>query len=1078
MTITELELSQIAINATYFSERLNNSYPQNVSPEKLDQTLIDHRIKSWCKAVGGEEKLKKRLHWDGLDLNTVRPLLGTADEVENYTLPPWAETLKELIQSCTASLLHLEGEEKSPLDPEKPLPFEDFYFPFILVGRHQLYTRLSQNHPLELLSQEAYETLERSLLQQLVNFGTDTLLFEFNKFRREQSSQNKTNPQESNSKVLYHTFVKSLLKGGILTFFKHYPVLARLIAITVNFWVESTAEFIQRLQADLSVIELTFCDNGSLGKVKDIETSLSNPHNGGRCVLALTFSSGVKVVYKPKDLGLDIAFKQLLDWCNQKETTLPFKLTKILNRQGYGWVEFIHHPTCENQDAVRRFYKRAGMLLSLLFVLGASDCHDENVIANGEYPILIDADTLMHPAVKSWDESENWFKDSVLNTGFLPGWEGNLYSANAQDSSVLGNIFPQQVSSSREWKFVNTDGMHLAPKSVIIPPGSNVVLIDGKTVYPNDYLEEIVTGFEEIYSLLIKHRETLLSEESPLSALKFLKSRFILRPTIIYGIASKQSLNPQYLRNGIDHSIVVDNLINTLSRSYSMTEEDTNNRAIHQAEIKSLQQQDIPYFSVFCDRDSLEFKLDKPIKHFFKTSSYQRLVTKLQSLDEQNLALQIKLIRLSFYAKVAHLTNKSAALQDNFSQFSPLTSEELLQEALEIGNNLVANVIWNADGCNWINLKYMFKANRYQLQPLDDSLYTGRAGVSLFLAALGKITGERKYQEVALAALSPFRQSLKKAEVRKELLRSELGLLGLGGIIYSLVKISQFLQEPTLLEDAQQAARLITPEAIAADDKLDIMWGVTGVILGLLSLYQETGEQAVLDIAIFCGNHLLSKRTHTAPRAWVTIESESKKPLTGFSHGAAGISLSLLRLYSATGNTVYLSAAKEGIEYERSVFDRSVRNWPDFRLSKHTKQINFLHTWCHGSAGIGLARLGGLPIMQTEETYSDIDIALETTQKYGIPSRDVDHLCCGRLGRTEMFVVASQKLGNQEWLKTAREQAAWVVKRAKENGEYALLPHLPHSVLSPSFFQGSAGVGYQLLRLASPESLPSALIWE
>lgn len=1076
MKITDPELSQIALNATFFKERLSNPCYKNVGSKQLDQNLIDKRLKNWCQVVGGKEKLKKRLNRDGLDLNTVRLFLGQAPLVENYTLPSWTKTLKELIQTCPSSFRHPEAEQKLPIDPQNSLPFEEFYLPCILVGRRQLYSRLSPSQPLELLSQKAYKSLERRLLQQLVNLGTETLLFEFNKLRPKNNFLDKTNPPES--KALYNGFIQTLLKEEGVRFFQHYPVLARLIATTIDLWVESTAELIKRLQADLSAIGLIFSGNISLGKVKDIETPLSDPHKGGRCVLALTFSSGVKVVYKPKGLDLDIAFNHLLEWCNQHNTSLPFKSTKIINRQDYGWVEFIPHQPCEDQAAVQRFYKRTGMLLSLLFLLGARDCHSENVIANGEYPILVDADPLMYPGIKKLDGSEDWFKDSVLKTGILPCWNGNLYSANAQDSSVLGNIYPQQVNSSRQWKSVNTDGMHLAPKSAIIPSGSNVVILDGKTVSPNDYIEEIVTGFEEIYRLLIKHRESLFSEESPLSVLQVSKSRIILRPTIIYGIASKQSLSPQYFRNGVDYSLRLNTIIDALSPSYLTPEENPQAWQIWQSEIKSLQQQDIPYFSVFCNSDALEVEHNQSIKHFFETSSYQQISTKIKNIDQRSLCLQVKLIRLSFSAKIAHLTNKSADQQYDFTELSPLSSEELLQEAIEIGNDIVTNAIWNADGCNWISLEYMFKANRYQLQPLDESLYTGRAGVGLFLAALGKITGNREFKEVALGALFNLRQSLKKNKVHQELLRSKLGLLGLGGIIYSLVEISKFLQEPTLLEDANQAARLITTEVIAADEKLDMMWGAAGIILGLLPLYQQTNSQVVLDIAIACGNHLLSKRTHTPPRAWITLAQESKKPLTGFSHGASGISFSLLRLYSATGDKAYLEAAQEGIEYERSVFNHSVRNWPDFRLSEQTNQINFMHTWCHGSAGIGLARLGGLPIIQTEETYSDIAIALETTQKYGLPNRDVDHLCCGSLGRSELFVMASQKLGKQEWLKIARQQTAWVVERAKDHGKYAFLPHLPNSVLSPSFFRGSAGVGYQFLRLAYPELFPSVLIWE
>lgn len=1066
-------IATIAINATFLSERLNNPSYQNLIPQKLDDILIQERLKNWCKLLGGEKQLKKRLQWDDLDLNTVRPLLGTVDFTDDCTLPTWVETLRELIESSPASLLNLDGEEKSPIDSQNPLPFEDFYFSFILAARRKLSTRLSTNSLVELLSKDAYEALERSLLQQLVNLGTETLLFEFNNFREAHLCEDKSTSEEN--RILYNSFVKNLLQDGGLAFFNRYPVLARLIATTVNFWLESTIEFIQRLQEDFSAIELTFSENASLGKVQAIETSLSNPHNGGRRVLALTFSSGIKVVYKPKDLGLDIAFNQLLDWCNHQEISLTFKLTKILNRQEYGWVEFIFHQPCENQAAVQRFYQRAGMLLSLLHVLGASDCDNENVVANGEYPILIDADILMCPIQKSLNQSEDWFKYSVLHTGFLPSWEGDTYSANAQDSSVLGNIWPKQVNSSRDWKFINTDEMHLAPNTVVIPGGSNAVILDGKTISPNKYVEQIVTGFEEIYHLLSKSREILLGEKSPISAFKFLKSRFILRPTIKYGIISKRSLSPQYLRNGADYSILID----FLSRDYLMGEEKSEFKTILSAERKSLEQLDIPYFTVCCNSDSLEVESAKPINDFFKTSGFQRLITKIQSLDKKDLALQMKFIRASFYAKFAHLNKNSAALQGNLYQSSSLNPEELLAEAIEIGNSLVVNAIETGDDCNWIDLNYMVKAHRYQLQLLDDSLYTGRTGVSLFLAALRKITGEQKFQEVALAALSPLQQSLKKAEeVRQEILRSEFGLLGIGGIIYSLVKISQFLREPTLLEDAQQVAKLLTKEVIGTDGKLDIMWGVAGAIPGLLTLYDQTGEQEILNIAIACGEHLLFERTHAVPRAWVTIESN--KPLTGFSHGASGISLSLLRLYAATSNITYLDAAKEAIEYEQSVFDKSVRNWPDFRLSEETNQVNFLHTWCHGSAGIGLARLGGLSVLETEEIYSDINIALETTQKYGIFNTDIDidHLCCGNLGRNELFVVASQKLGKQQWLNTAREQAASLVNKAKQNGTYALLPHLPNSIFSPSFFKGSAGVGYQLLRLAFPESLPSALIWE
>lgn len=49
---------------------------------------------------------------------------------------------------------------------------------------------------------------------------------------------------------------------------------------------------------------------------------------------------------------------------------------------------------------------------------------------------------------------------------------------------------------------------------------------------------------------------------------------------------------------------------------------------------------------------------------------------------------------------------------------------------------------------------------------------------------------------------------------------------------------------------------------------------------------------------------------------------------------------------------------------------------------------------------------------------------------------------------------------------------------AEETGEFALHPLLPKSVYCPGFFQGTAAIGYELLRIAHPDALPCVLLWE
>jgi type 2 lantibiotic biosynthesis protein LanM len=985
--------------------------------------------------------------------------------------------IKNIAEGLSLDLRQCLERSAYPIDSDRPLPFEDFYLSFIIDARQRLNQRLADRQ-LALLSWTAYRSLERDLLERLVALGTKTLAIEFDRYREEHTS---LLDKISESFALYNDF-----RSIQTALWQRYPVLSDLIAKTIELWVESTQEFIKRLDVDLSALAQTFAEGSSLGKLQKIDPALADRHHGGRSVVALTFANGIEIVYKPKSLSLDVAFNRLLSWCARQDISLPFRTLKILDRQGYGWQEFVRQQPCLDRSAVQNFYHRSGMMLSLLFMLGAKDCEHQNIIASGEDPVLIDADSLLCPDLTDADAEHRWFDDSVLRSGFLPRWNGDDFAAHALDSSVLGNIFPKQTNSVREWQSINTDEMHLVPKTIVIPAGKNAVILDGKTISPQSYLDDIVSGFQEMSQLVIDRCETLLSAGNPLWAFGNCKSRIHLRSAIDYGAKINRAVAPQYLQSSAEYSMVIDTILRHRVPSEIADRGQIALTQIFPAEARALWQQDIPYFAVCCNSTDLELVRAaratpdrvETIPNFFSTSSYQHAIEKIRNFDAQKLALQVKLIRSSFAAKYAHLVRTDAALQGELPLTNELSDAELQQEALEIGHDLAAAAIWDGDGCNWLEFSYMFRANRYRLAPLNDSLYTGRAGVSLFLAALAKISGDSQFRKVALAGLNPFCRSIHAGENRSEVLESKFGLLGLGGTIYSMVKVSQFLQEPALLDDAVRAAKLLTPEAIATDQKLDVIWGATGAILGLLPLYQATQDRSVLDIAIACGQHLLAKRTTTKPRAWVTMEGESTKPLTGFSHGAAGIAMALIRLYGATGDQEFLAAAQEGIEYERSVFDETMQNWPDFRMAEQRGEISYLDVWCHGSAGIGLARLGSLSALPESDLRRDIDIALSTSQKNGIFHRGFDHLCCGNVGRIELMVVGSQLLGDGQLLDTARSSAAKMMTVARENKAYGLLSHLPDPIYSPSFYRGGAGVGYQLLRAANPDAVPSVVIWE
>jgi type 2 lantibiotic biosynthesis protein LanM len=1149
MIITKFDIENIVTQASSFSERLSNRLLEVNAAQVNEQEKSDERLERWCQVVaqGNWEKFHKRLQWDALDIDTVRLVISSLPIAENQPLPSWAATLQEVIKTAsewgqgTGQTQSVITDYQLPINigSENPLPFEDLLLPAVHVARQKLLTHLGSpvlfpsSLPLELLSDEAYQKLESSLLHALVELCEKTLEFEFSHFRPFGYNVLNlliTDIEFTSEKTHYNAFVQKILQDGMLTFFQKYPVLGKLIATRVDFWIEATAEFIQRLKADITEIQKVFqtkqglteegeterlidgensqlsvtyyqspINNSQLGKVIDIKANLSDPHKRGRCVIALTFESGLKLIYKPKDFGLEVAYNKFLEWCNQQGVPLPFKILKLLNCQTYGWMEYVEHLPCEDEAAARHFYPRAGMLLCLLYVLGGTDCHYENLIASGENLVLIDTETIMHHEAKEMEDSpettvlmpvRQQFWDSVLRTALLPRWDFNKDKRIAYDITGLGSAEPQALPERvLQWKLVNTDDMHRAYETVTMPVAKNVPTLNGMPLSPNNYLEELVEGFEQMYHFLIEQRQALLAESSPLKALSTQQVRFVFRATKVYGAVLQSALAPEFLQNGVDRSIELD----ILSRAFLTTQNKPNAWSILHSELRAMEQLDIPYFGANSNSDTLTVGLEQSLEGYFKAPSYSQVISRLQKLDETDLARQVAIIRGSFYARVARspqaersrsCRNQQAmttSTQGAIALSTLLASEQFLAAACAIAEEIRSHAIKEADGSvYWIGLGYIPNAERFQFQPLGESLYDGNCGIALFLAALDYLKGSSEFRNLALDALGYTRSVLQAADgefTQRWAKRIGIGgATGLGALVYSLVKISQFLKEPALIEDALKAANLIRTELIAADQQLDLLGGAAGTILGLLALYHETLEPTVLDKAIICGQHLLSARISIdgSPRAWKTID---EKPLTGFSHGAAGIAYALLRLYAVTGDRAYKQAASEGIAYERSVFSTSVGNWPDFRsFDQQNGQPGFMVNWCHGAPGIGLGRLGGLSILDTEEIHQDVKVALQATQKYGL--RSVDNLCCGNFGRIEVLLVAAQKLSSPELLKTAREKSASVVARAAQTGGYQLFANLPNHVFSPSFFQGTAGIGYELLRLAYPETLPSVLLWE
>lgn len=1052
-------LRRIVADASTLWERLDGSY----SPDGSQQSarLAEARLERWReRAAQGDPLLfQRRLEWLETTPEKVVNLLG--DVRLNGAQPLWSQVFTRAIEPPSTA---------SEFAGASVHPFGTLLAPFVQTGTGMLAPACRS-----LFSKEILDNLADDLYRQLSYIAAPTLYLEFSTYRAARGFSENASPDETG---LYDAFSANLLGDGRWDFFSQYPVLARLLCIIVQSWAQNVSEMAEALANDLPDIRRVFVGDGSPGAVVSIDPSLSDRHDGGRTVALLKFENGLKLIYKPRDIGIEKAWFSLLTFLNERGG--DFRILKVLNSSGHGWVEAAEHAPCRDAAEAVDFYVRAGMLLCVLYAMGASDCFYENVVAYGAYPVLIDMETLMHhdplrsvklaPADETADDI---MSGSVSRTGFLPVWETSPEGICVDISGLgakAGRLTPYQ---QRRWLHVNTDAMLLEHEPIRVRSEAHLPRLDGVSLNVAEYEDEIIYGFRQMYELLMELRAELSADDGPVGNLGRQEIRVVYHATRIYGLLQKRLCAPRHMRSGAERSIETD----VFSRFYLGRSEKSRLWPVLQAEIAGMERLDIPRFAVTADNRSLCLPTGERIENAFEETALEQVRRKLSLLDRADLELQTEFIRASLRISaisVEHIPSEEGSESWETHEMASLSADEFAREASAIAALIEHRAIISSDGsATWIAPQLLPQSSHYELRPLRMDLYNGLAGVALFFAALEHLLGNGR--RTALAALLPLRRFISKSDAR-QMVREGYTLgaaTGIGSFIYVLSRCALLLQDSSLLLDARAAMERITPEWIAADESFDVTSGAAGAILGLLALHDATGDSAALEKAAQCGDHLLVKREPAAAgAAW---RSGNGRFMTGLAHGAAGIALALLRLYRATGDHRFRSVAEEAVRYEDAVFDEREGNWPDFR-SVNEGRPAFMNAWCHGASGIGLARLSSLSIHDSTEVRRDIEAALGVVSRSGISEKD--GLCCGNLGRVDLFLAASRFKTDAELERRAVQSASVVVARSRRFGGYRLSGRSGQDFFDPSFFQGLSGIGYQLLRLAGRGSLPCVLVWE
>src|SRR5437588_9591700 len=432
----------------------------------------------------------------------------------------------------------------------------------------------------------------------------------------------------------------------MLSLLEEYAVLARQLVETLDRWVICELELLELLCADWEQIQAVLPPACEPGVLIEIQQGAGDTHRGGHSVTILTWSSGFRLVYKPRAMTLDVHFQELLTWLNTRGQQPAFRTLTIIDKQTYGWSEFVPTCDCTSREEVERFYQRQGGYLALLYVLEATDFHAENLIASGEHPILVDLEALFQPLLSEYATSlptspaDETIGHSVLRIGLLPRRIWSSDQAEGVDVTGLGGYAGQLTPTPVPiWKETGTDQMRIMRERVAMTFGKNQPKLNGQDINRLEYSDSIVKGFAATYRLLMQLRHTLLTEIVP----RFTHDevRCVLRPSLAYALLLAESFHPNVLRDALDRDRLFD-------RRWVGVEQQPHLSRIIAAERADLLAGDIPLFTTRPDSRALLTSRGESITDFFEESGLDAVSKRIQQLEEQDLEKQIWIIRASF----------------------------------------------------------------------------------------------------------------------------------------------------------------------------------------------------------------------------------------------------------------------------------------------------------------------------------------------------------------------------------------------------------------------------------------------
>lgn len=987
-------------------ERVTTGVP---APTTEPSPTAQRRLAAWRATFGGGDGLAQRLAAVGLD---ERGLLTLLDETPTglaarLPRPRWAGTAEDALLAA------------APAEPAAPGDWRAAFAvplrPFVDTAAGRLLASAGRVLDAGQADLDAITAgFAGRLGGQLLRLATRTLVAEYNQHRP----------------GLTAFAMRMSEPAALAALLTTYPVLARLLGQVTDFAVDAAVELLDRFAADREAIVATLLGGRDPGALTAVATGLGDAHRHGRAVAVLSFADGRRVVYKPRDLAVQERFDAMVDWLNAAAPRLSLRTAATLYRSGYGWAEHVEDRPLADRAGADRFYLRQGALLALLHSLHATDIHCENLIACDDQPVLVDAETLFHPALHrsgTGDPAANALASSVLRTGLLPTIV--VGDGGTMDVSGLGGDHGGAAPNTAvDWELTAGGELRMTRRAVPFQGARNRPRLAGVEVNANDHQQALLDGFRLGYDTIMRDRAAFTGLVRTCADVEV---RVVVRHTQGYATLLAETTHPHLLRDGLDREQALDVL-------WTTSRHDPMRSRLAPYEQACLWDHDIPVFSTRPDSVDLRASDGLRLPDVVEEPGLDTALGVIAAMTEVERRDQEWVLSASMATRRA-----PAGHEDGPAVPGPLAGvaappERLLLTACALADQIVARGMSDGERVNWLGLEFV-DDRQWMVLPMGAGLAGGYTGVALFLAQLGRITGVARYLDVARRALTGIPGMLDALAGRPAAVTAVGcgGLHGFGGVAYALARCATLLDDEDVLRWCRAVVDLAADATGAA---AGVATGRAGCLAAMSAVHAETGMARAARLA----------GEHADTLTELVLAGRLTGLPTGFTDGTSGIGWALARFAETSGEPRHADAAETVLE----------------ALPANPGGYG----WCSGVAGLAVARaaLPADPMRAGANTHVVRMLANRPVL------RDLN-LCHGEFGIAEALTVLSARTPHDATAPTRRRRVGLILDTINRFGTAC---GVPGEVPTPGLLTGIAGIGYGLLRLGFAGQVPSVLLFE